>query len=238
MCAVALRRATWHHPEAGAAAVAAVAWLAVLSPVAGPEGIRELHDAAHLSASLLAGWAGWVLMTVAMMVPAALPVARDHALGALWARRQRTVAVFLVSYVAVWAAFGAVASAVLALADHHLGLSRGALLTSVLLAAALWELAPAKWRSVRACHRVSPLSPRGTKADVACARAGALYGGRCMIGCWAVMLAMATAGHAAIGLMMLLASIVATEKLLARPARFAVPIGAVLAGAALVSIPG
>jgi predicted metal-binding membrane protein len=231
--ALALRRASWHHPEAGAAGVAAVAWLALLAPVAGPQPVRDLHEQAHLSAPLLADAGGWMLMAAAMMVPAALPVARDHALGALWSRRQRTLGIFFASYLTVWAAFGGLAFAAVELS----ALPEPVLLPALLLIAALWELAPAKWRSVRACHLVSPLPPRGFKADCACARAGLVYGRRCLGGCWAAMLAMVVAGHAHIGLMVLLAAVVAGEKLLARPSRFAVPVAVVLAGAALVSIP-
>ncbi|MDP8907609.1 MAG: DUF2182 domain-containing protein [Chloroflexota bacterium] len=236
MTAIALRRANWRHPEAGAAGIAALAWLALFVPVAGPEEVRQLHTEAHRSVPLLAGAVGWMLMTVAMMVPAALPVARDHALGALWARRQRTVGMFFAGYLVVWAAFGAVAAVALAFVEDDLGVRKGALLAAVLLAGALWELTPPKWRSVRACHLVSPLPPRGTKADLACARAGAVYGRRCVIGCWAVMLAMVVAGHANVGLMVLLAAVVAAEKLVVRSARLAMPIAAVLAGAALVSL--
>jgi predicted metal-binding membrane protein len=50
------------------------------------------------------------------------------------------------------------------------------------------------------------------------------------------MLALAVAGHASIALMVLLAAVVAAEKLLVRPTRFALPIAGLLAYAALVSI--
>jgi predicted metal-binding membrane protein len=238
MTAVALRRVTWQHPETGAAGLAALAWLALLLPVTGAEPVRDLHADIHRSLPLLAGAGGWMLMTVAMMVPAALPVARDHALGALWARRQRTVALFFAGYLAVWAAFGVIASAAVAGARDGFGAPGAAVLAAVLLAGALWELTPAKWRAVRACHRVSPLPPRGPRADAACLRAGAVYGRRCVAGCWALMLAMAVAAHTSVGLMALLAGVVAAEKLLVRPARFAVPIAALLAFAAVVSIAG
>lgn len=233
--AVALRRAGWHHPEAGAAALAALAWLAMLAAAGGPDEIRALHDDAHGHAPLLTGAAGWLLMSVAMMVPAALPVARGHALGALWARRQRTVGLFFAGYIAVWAAFGAAAFAVIAGAEAGLGVPEDALLVAVLLLAATWELTAPKWRSVRACHRVAPLPPRGARADRACLRAGVVYGRRCVTGCWAAMLAMAVAGHASMGLMVLLAAIVAAEKLLVRSARFALPLAGLLAYAALVT---
>ena len=234
MTAVALRRTTWRHPEAGAAGVAALAWLAVMAPVTGPDAVRELHAEAHRSFPLAAGAAGWMLMTVAMMVPAALPVARGHALGALWSRRGRTVRIFLGSYLAAWAGFGAAAAAIVALALPYL--DRAALLAAVLLAAAAFELSSVKWRAVSACHRVAPLPPRGIRADTACACAGVVYGGRCIASCWAIMLAMAVATHAGLGLMALLTAIVTAERLLARPARHATALAAVLAFAALVSL--
>lgn len=232
--AVALRRASW-HPEAGAAAIAALAWLALLA-AAGLAEIRTLHDDAHRSAPLVTGAAGWLLMSVAMMVPAALPVARDHALGALWTRRQRTVGLFFAGHIAVWGAFGAAAFAAIAAAEAGFGVPADALLAAVLLTAALWELTAAKWRSVRACHLVTPLPPRGARADRACLRAGVVYGRRCVGGCWPVMLAMAVAGHASVGLMVLLTAIVAAEKLVVRSARLALPIAGLLAYAALVTV--
>lgn len=236
--ALALRRSHWYHPEAGAFAVAALAWLGMLAVVAGPAPLRELHAQAHRQLPVLAGAAGWMLMTVAMMVPTALPVARDHALGALWSRRQRTIALFIASYLAVWAAFGALAAVAVALAERTLDVQAGALLGAALLAGAAWELTRTKWRAVRSCHRVTPLPPRGAKASRACTRAGIAYGRLCMVACWPAMLAMAVAGHANLGLMSLLAAVIAAEKLLVRPAAYAKPFAAVLAFAALVSIAG
>jgi predicted metal-binding membrane protein len=198
--------------------------------------VRALHAEAHRSLPLVAGAAGWMAMTVAMMLPGTLPVARVHALGALWARRRRTVGLFLGAYLAVWGAFGAVAAWAVALTEP--GVGRGALLAAVLAAGAAWELASAKWRAVRLCHRVTPLPPRGARADLACVRAGVVYGGRCVAVCWACMLAMAVAAHTRVGLMVLLGAIVTAERLLARPARHARSFAAVLAFAALVSIAG
>jgi predicted metal-binding membrane protein len=233
MIAVALRRAGWDHPEAGAAVAACAAWVALFAAVAGPADVQALHAEAHRTAPLLAGAAGWLLMTLAMMVPPALPVARSHALGALWARRQRTIGIFLVSYLAVWAWFGALAA--VALGEASLVVAKDALLAAGLVAGALWELSPAKWRAVRACHLVAPLPPRGRKADLACARAGAVYGRRCVTACWPVMLAMAVAAHTSLGLMALLSAVVAAEKLLASSARLALPLAGALAYAALIT---
>jgi predicted metal-binding membrane protein len=231
-----LRQTAWRHPEAGAAGIAALAWAALVLALAGPAPIRQLHADAHRDHPLLAGAFGWMLMSVAMMVPPALPVVRSHGLGALWARRRRTVGLFLTGYLAVWAAFGAVAAAAVALARDVLGADHRALLAAALLGAAAWEQAAVKWRAARACHRSSPLPPRGGLADAACIRSGTVYGGRCVISCWALMLVMAVAGHTAIGLMLVITAIIAAEKLLAHPARLTVPVAAVLAGDALIAL--
>ena len=63
-----------------------------------------------------------------------------------------------------------------------------------------------------------------------------VYGGRCIAGCWAIMLAMAVTTHTGVGLMVLLTAIATAERLLARPARHATALAAVLAFAALVSL--
>jgi predicted metal-binding membrane protein len=236
MTTVGLRRSTWRHPEAAAAGVAALAWVGLVAAVAGPAPVRALHDHAHAAVPLVADTAGFAAMTVAMMVPGALPVARVHALGALWARRQRTVTIFFATYLLLWTALGLVATVAVRALEHGLGLSSELLLAATLVVASGWELAPAKWRSVRACHLVTPLPPRGASADRACARAGAVYAGRCVTACWAVMLAMVVAGHAALGLMVLLATVISAEKLLDRSARFAEPLAAMLAFAAVITL--
>ena len=224
MSAAALQRLTWHHPEAGAAAVAAAAWAVVLLPALGGDGAL-VHAEAHEAAPVLAAAAGWVAMVVAMMVPTALPVARHHGLNALWQRRGRTVALFLGGYVALWGAFGAVALP-----------AAGQLpLAALLLVAAAWELTPAKWRAVRSCHLPEPLPPRGARADAACVHAGIRYGRRCALACWPAMLAMAVAGHEAVGLMVVVAVVLLAEKLALRPSRLALPAAALFVALAFAA---
>jgi predicted metal-binding membrane protein len=215
--ALAVRRVGWRHPELGAAAAAAGAWVLLVAHAQHPRGSVE---------PFLADLSGWMVMVVAMMVPGALADVRVVALSSMWSRRQRTVAVFLGSYLSVWVLFGAVALAV-----------AGAASVSVLLAvAAAWELTAWKWRAVRRCHLIEALPPRGARADAACARAGLKYGSRCLVSCWPLMLAMAAAGHQAVALMAVLTVIVAAEKIVVRSARLRGPAAAVLAAAALVLV--
>jgi predicted metal-binding membrane protein len=232
---VALQRASWYHPEGGVAILVVFAWLLLLGSALGPSEIRSIHEGAHDAAPLLAGAAGWLLMTVAMMVPSALPVAREHALGALWARRRRTVAIFIGTYVAGWAVLGIGFSLLVAAIDAA-GVEVAALLPPVLLGAAAWELTGFKWRAIRRCHLVSPLPPARLKADLACARAATRYCAQCATACWTLMLAMAIAGHGNIGLMILLAGVVGASKLAAKPGRLAMPLAGTLVYAAAVSV--
>jgi predicted metal-binding membrane protein len=214
--ALALRRASWSHPELAAAAGAAAAWMLLLVHAQHPHGHAEPY---------LANLSGWIVMVVAMMVPGALADVRVVALSSMWSRRQRTVALFLGSYLCVWIGFG-----VVALAVPWTG-------TAVLLAlAAAWELTAWKWRAVRRCHLIESLPPHGARADAACARAGLRYGSRCVVSCWPLMLAMAAAGHQAVALMALLTVVVAAEKIVIRSARLRAPAAAALVAAALVAL--
>jgi predicted metal-binding membrane protein len=215
--ALAVRRITWSHPELAAAGVAAGAWALLLVHARHPHGPGEPY---------LANLSGWIVMVVAMMLPGALADVRVVALSSMWARRQRTTALFLGSYVCVWIGFGVVA------VDVAAGASVGVLLA----VAAVWELAAWKWRAVRRCHLIEALPPRGAKADAACARAGLRYGWRCVVSCWPLMLAMAAAGHQAVALMALLTVVVAAEKIVIRSARLRAPVAAALAGAALLAL--
>ena len=218
MSSVALGRASWRHPELAAAGVAAGAWTVLAGHSLQSHPWPEPY---------LAALSGWVVMAVAMMVPGALADVRRVALASMWHRRQRTIAIFLASYLCAWIAFGVVALALTGWTGLGVGVA--------LVLAAAWELSPQKWRAVRRCHLVEALPPRGLQADAACGRAGLRYGWRCIVACWPLMLAMAAAGHQALALMALLTAIVAAEKIVVRSARLRVPAAAVLAAAALLS---
>jgi predicted metal-binding membrane protein len=215
--ALALRRSAWSHPELSAAAGAAAAWGLLVAHALHPHTGKEPYVLAL---------SGWIVMVAAMMVPGTLADVRRLALASMWERRRRTIALFLGAYVTGWVGFGAVALAALPL----LGLRAGVLLAG----AAAWELSAPKWRAVRRCHLIDPLPPRGSRADAACARAGFAYAGRCVASCWPLMLAMAAAGHLALGLMALATVVVTAEKTVSRSARLRGPAAAVLAGAAVV----
>lgn len=234
----ALERAAWRHPEWTAAAVALSAWtLLVLAPWAGGGGTHAQH--AHASAT--PWWdsvAWWLLMSTAMMVPAALPAVRHAALTTMWHRRQRVVALFVAPYLALWLVFGILALLIVDWGRGVLDVGRPTLLIVVLVAAAAWELTPLKRRSLRAGHLVGPLPPQGHKADAACVGAALRYGCWSLAGCWALMLAMAVAGHAGLLLMALLTVVIGAEKVLVRGTRLGRPASVTLLGAAVAVLAG
>lgn len=232
MTALAHPRVSWTHPEVPAAIFGAACWGLLLAPAVGGAA-RAAHTDAYNAVPWLAGTAGWLSMCIAMMVPPALPHLRYLALSALWRRRQRTIAVFLASYVSVWMAFGFVAAVFVAGAERLIGIGPGGLAGAVLAGAALWELSPWKWRALRACHISAPLPPHGSKADLACIVAGLRYGRSCLVACWPMMLAMAVVGHEALALMAVLSLIVAAEKLVVRASRLAPAAAAMMLCAAV-----
>jgi predicted metal-binding membrane protein len=162
----------------------------------------------------LAGLPMWIGMTMAMMLPGAFPAVRhvaDHSLGR---RRRRAVAEWLVVYLGAWALAGV--PLLLAAA----ALDRARALPVLLLAAAAWQLTPAKRRALWRCHRTAPLYPRGRRATAGVARFATLNATGCVASCWLLMGAMAVApGAGRLPLMAGLTGLVTTEKLTERPRR-------------------
>jgi hypothetical protein len=177
------RRALAWRPEAWLYALSAFAWLVLV--LAAPDGAGHVghhHPGAHAGAGMPAGpWTLWSAMVVAMMLPVVAPAAHRVAMRSLWRRRHRAMAAFVLGYLAVWLAVGAVVVAVA-------GPSPVAL-PFVLLAAAAWQVAPQRRRALRRCGVLPPCA-----GDRACAEAGVRIGGRCVVTCGPVMVAMAV-GH-------------------------------------------
>lgn len=158
----------------------------------------------------------WLLMTIAMMGPAALPALRHVALNSLRWRRGRALATFAAVYLGLWLAVGAVVLLARPLWD---GVEPALALTVGLALAAAWQLTTPKRRALNDCHRTSPLPPRGRRAAVGVARFGLLNGGACVRSCWPLMLVMALASSGALLWMAGLTALVTFEKLSEHPRR-------------------
>jgi predicted metal-binding membrane protein len=217
------------RPEWRVAAVAAVAWLALLAGI----GMQRAHlGPEHSPAGVMAGLPGWSLMVVAMMVPVTLPAVRYVGLNSMRRRRQRAMALYTAVYVGVWALFGVTALGLDHLVRVHAGLGEPVLLAGTLAVAAVWQLTRAKRRALFACGRTVPLPPRGLRADAGCARFAVLHARRCIQSCWAIMLVMVAVGHSSLVWMVALTALVVAEELTVRGRRLTRPAAALLAVAA------
>jgi len=170
----------------------AISWsVIVMNPAGATTHDHHLHHGSsamvleHGSLCDLAS--GWLLMLVAMMLPLlASPI--GHVRDRSFARRRvRATALFVASYLAVWAAAG------VALSLAALAISRsvhGEWIPPCLgIAAALaWQLSPSKQVSANHLHAHPQLPAFGVAADLGVIRFGVTHGWWCLGSCWSLML--------------------------------------------------
>ena len=226
-------------------AVTAAAWVQVVGsmPVDDMAGMQMVMTPTVVDAAAYVS--AWGVMMVAMMLPSALPViglyaaTQRNATSAL--ARTTALAVFLLAYVAVWTMLGLpVYFAGLAL----MSLDAKALayaVAGVLWIAGVFQLTPLKQACLRHCR--SPLGfmlghwRAGWRGGLAIGWAHALY---CVGCCWGLMVVLVVAGAMGLPWVLLIACVVAVEKLSPRGewlARLA-GVALVLLGAAVVVRPG
>jgi predicted metal-binding membrane protein len=168
------------------------------------------------------GWFAvvWVTMMAAMMLPSLSPmaVASSRAPGRGRVRSVARAAVFAAGYLFIWVAFGVLAYAlfegVRSLDPSFLAWDRVGryLAAGVIIGAALYELTTAKRRCLRHC-RDSDLLRRRPGAVGAVAM-GLEQGGFC-VGCsGALMASLFALGVMSVAWMLVIASLIAVEKLL------------------------
>jgi predicted metal-binding membrane protein len=217
-----LRELSWHHPEWTWAAVSTASWVTVA--------LMGHADMDH-------PYRHWLVMVAAMMLPPALPMIRYAALAGRWRRRHWSGAAFVIGLLLVWAAAGVVARTMAGVVTVLIGPSPWGVV-GALAVAAMWELTPAKKRFLRRCHWIDTLPPDGWPASAACVRFGMRYGRRGVGAGWALMFPMAMADHAGLGLMLLLAVIIAAEELLVQGTRLTRAASAALLGVAALMAGG
>jgi predicted metal-binding membrane protein len=180
---------------------------------------------------------GWLLMTVAMMLPGSLPLINLFR-RVVVARPERNglVARLLLGYLAVWLLFGVVAD----LADVGLHalvawsapgpVAVEAIASAVALAAGVYQFTPLKHLCLERCR--SPLSFlvqhwRGRDGAGDALRLGVRHGLFCLGCCWTLMLLMFALASANLAWMLVLGALMAAERtsswgrLLTRPTGFA-----------------
>lgn len=169
----------------------------------------------------------WIVMMLAMMTPAVLPVLLTY-----WRmdRRGSRAAhgadtwhglLFVFGYLGVWSAAGGVFAVLQwllhrgAMLDAHVMQARPMLSAGLLVAAGVYQLTPVKASCLSFCQ--SPFTfllghwrdgPRGAILM------GAALGFYCLGCCWALMLLMFAGGVMSVGMMALLSALILAERLL------------------------
>ncbi len=197
------------HPEAWLWIVGAAGWVALaahevagrLPTSAGHHGMAMDHAGMSTGSAGSPTWlagasmqaAMWAAM-IAIMAPLIAPNVRFVALRSpLVLRRRVTLAV-----VAGWSVAWVVAAMVLGtgtwLAIRVVG--DAAAIAGFVAVAVLWQMTPTKRRVAARCHRTCAPPLDADQAAVVCGRFGLRLGLDCVASCWALMAAMAAAGHA------------------------------------------
>jgi predicted metal-binding membrane protein len=229
-------------------AMSATAWVVVsrLGDVPAQGHTHGLHEGGAAFGSGIAATfiGGWVLMTVAMMLPTTLPLLQVfRRLTA--ARRDGMVLTLLVigGYLAAWTAFGAVVFA--ANAGLQAALDGNAWLAAhprtptaaLFLVAGTFQFSELKYRCLDKCR--SPLGFitsrwRGGHERWRSFRIGVEHGAFCVGCCWALMLLMFVSAATSLAWMLVLAAVMAVEKNVSWGRRASRPVGVVLLAAASI----
>jgi predicted metal-binding membrane protein len=186
--------------------VAAVAWTIT---VRGGSGSMDMSAAGFVGA--------WIVMMVAMMLPAVAPVVGLYSLAA---RRNLVAAVpfFLGGYLIVWAASALPAYAVARAVNDPLMQGEAwvqRLVGGTFVAAGLFQLTPLKEMCLKHCR--SPLSfflsrSASMRTGPAALRAGVGHGLYCLGCCWALMAILVVLGGMQLAWALGLAAVITLEK--------------------------
>jgi len=181
---------------------------------------------------------GWVLMTVAMMLPATVPLLQIfRRLSRERPNANQLLTLVIVGYLAAWLGFG-VAAHLFDFGLHELYESNTWLLANPwvfgagpLLLAGAFQFSRLKYSCLDKCR--SPLGFvmqywRGTRYEWHSFILGVHHGAFCVGCCWALMLLMFAVGAGSIGWMLALACVMAIEKNVSWGRKLSAPLGIVL----------
>jgi predicted metal-binding membrane protein len=169
----------------------------------------------------------WATMMAAMMLPSLVPMGAAYARADAGresgdGRRFVATVAFASGYLLPWVAAGLAAYALIEgarsldagfLAWEEAGPYAAGL---VIAGAALYELTPVKAACLRHCRDPRLLFERRRPGRLGALWAGLEHGGFCVGCCWALMAALFALGVMSIGWMVLIAAVIAIEKLLPR----------------------
>ena len=173
------------------------------------------------------GWFAvvWTTMMAAMMLPSLAPMAVAYAGASRSADASRPTAaagIFTAGYLLTWVGAGVLAYAAIdgvrALDLGWLAWNRGGpyVAGGVIAAAALYELTPVKASCLRHCRDPGLIAGRWRPSPSGALRAGVEHGCFCVGSSWALMAALFAIGVMNVAWMVVVAAVVAIEKLLPR----------------------
>jgi predicted metal-binding membrane protein len=228
-------------------ALAALAWLVVVRRMAGMDA-GPGTDPGTLGFYTLS----WVVMMAAMMFPSIVPMVL--AFSSIQGRRRMRGSIrgtvpaglFVAGYLVSWTAFGVVAYALftwirsLSIGELRWSHDGHYVAGAVLVAAAIYQLTPAKDACLRRCR--GPLDfvlEHWREGRVGALWMGAQHGAWCVGCCWMLMAALFALGLMSITWMIVVAAAVAAEKLLPSPttANRVIAAGLAALGIALIGSP-
>lgn len=184
----------------------------------------------------------WATMMAAMMLPSVAPFASMYA-RTVSERRFPRLMLFAAGYFVVWALMGVPAYALALLADEFAGATAGTMLAvGIFATCGLYQLTPLKNQCLAHCrspigHLLHFASFRGPLRDL---HAGFEHGFFCAACCWGLMVLLVAFGVMNVPAMVLLAAVVALEKVWRRGEYLArgVGVAALAAAIAVVWVPG
>jgi predicted metal-binding membrane protein len=232
----------------------ALAWLALAVWEESPYG-RYLHHGEWLQSGIVAQICrtlpassvllpglfyvtGWVLMTVAMMLPTTVPLLAIFArMTAGRVDRGLLLLLVIVGYLSIWIAFGLVAHAAdmglhTIVADNaFLSFNGWVIGVIVLMIAGIFQFSRVKYHCLDKCR--TPFSFinerwRGHAERRQSFLLGVHHGLFCVGCCWAIMLLMFLVGMGSVGWMLGIGAVMAIEKNVTWGRRLSVPLGVIL----------
>jgi predicted metal-binding membrane protein len=209
-------------------ALVAAAWLTLLTVSSTGHDDWFSHEQLEAGPRGLYVLAPWAAMTIAMMVPSCLPIARYVAANTLAPRR--CLWVFLSAYLIIWMGF----LLLFALSDTaaHAIFGPGTIETHTIVAgcafgfAAAWQVTKTKRRAVISCRNVPLLPGRGYSGPMVL---GASQGVACLGSCAPMMLAVMADPYGQVTWMSGLAMLSWLEKAAGRRRQLARPSSVLLA---------
>jgi predicted metal-binding membrane protein len=241
-------------------AMAATAWVAIWalgespwghwSHALGPGGHGAPLSFASTVSLSVAFITGWVVMTVAMMLPTSLPLLQIFGrLTVSRPNRLQLVLLVIAGYLAAWTLCGVAVFVAAVLIQRTAGASEWltsypkAPIVALFLVAGAFQFSSLKYRCLDKCR--SPLSFvtahwRGARERWRSFRLGLEHGAFCVGCCWALMLLMFAAGTASLVSMLALGGVMAVEKNVSWGRSLSAPLGLALiaAGVAIGVLPG